>query len=218
MKVMLADDHPLFLEGLVYLLKTHGIEVIGTAANGREAIGKALTLRPDVILMDIEMPVLSGLDAIRPIKRELSDTSIVMLTTFDDDDNLFEAIKRGASGYLLKNLSAGELFAMMDMLEQGEPPLSPGMAVRLMDEFKRRANNEPPEPTRDTATDALTCRQAEILDLVAQGMTYREVAVKIGLTERTIKYHMERILDVLHLENRAQAIGYARRKETDDGK
>ena len=212
MKVMLADDHPLFLEGLQNLLETHGIEIVGTAANGQQAIEKARALKPDVILMDIEMPVLSGLDAIRPIKKELPQTKIVMLTSFDDDENLFEAIKRGASGYLTKNLNAKELFAMMDVMRQGEPPLSPGMAVRLMDEFARRANEKKSETMQDKATDALTERQKEVLNLVSQGMTYQEAGAALGLTERTVKYHMEKILDQLHLENRTQAVGLLRRE------
>lgn len=207
MKVMLADDHPLFLEGLQNLLETHGIEIVGTAANGQQAIEKARALKPDVILMDIEMPVLSGLDAIRPIKKELPQTKIVMLTSFDDDENLFEAIKSGASGYLTKNLNAKELFAMIDTMRQGEPPLSPGMAARLMDEFACRANEKQTETAQDKAMGALTERQNEVLDLVSQGMTYKEVGAALGLTERTVKYHMEKILDQLHLENRAQAIG-----------
>lgn len=213
MKVMLADDHPLFLEGLQYLLETHGIEVVGTAANGQQAIEKARILKPDVILMDIEMPVLSGLNAIRPIKKELPQIKIVMLTSFDDDENLFEAIRRGASGYLTKNLNAKELFAMMDTMQQGEPPLSPGMAARLMDEFARRANEKPRETAQDKAMGALSERQKEVLSLVSKGMTYKEAGAALSLTERTVKYHMEKILDQLHLENRAQAVGLFRQEK-----
>lgn len=212
MKVMLADDHPLFLEGLQNLLETHGIEVVGTAANGQQALEKARMLKPDVILMDIEMPVCSGLNAIRPIKKEMPNIRIVMLTSFNDDENLFEAIKRGASGYLLKNLNAKELFAMMDTMQQGEPPLSLGIAARLIDEFARRANEKQTETAQDKAMGALTERQNEVLNLVSQGMTYKEAGAALGLTERTVKYHMEMILDKLHLKNRSQAIGLLRRE------
>ncbi len=220
MKVLLVDDHPLFLEGLQNLLEAHGITVIGIAGNGREAISQAHALKPDVILMDIAMPVCSGLEAIAPIKAEMPLVKIVMLTSFDDDKNLFESIKRGASGYLLKNLNAGELVTLLGSLEQGEPPLSPGLAVRLLDEFGRQGiENQPTisgEPLK--AGDKLTERQRDVLNLLARGLTYKEVGAALNLTERTVKYHMERILELLQLENRAQAIAYAAREKTDNQK
>jgi two-component system NarL family response regulator len=213
---MLADDHPLFIEGLSYLLESYNIEVIGTAFNGADAIEKARLYKPDVLLMDIEMPICSGLDAIRPIKKEMPDVKIVMLTSFDDDDNLLEAIKRGASGYLLKNLNAENLIFLLNSLEQGEVPLSPGMAVRVLNEFARQAENQPDisnerkEPVPDQQeTHPLTQRQTDVLNLVAQGMSYKEIGTALNLSERTIKYHMERILEILQLENRAQVIAYA---------
>jgi len=166
MKVMLVDDHPLFLEGIKNLLETHGIEVVGTAGNGSQAVGRARALKPDVILMDIEMPGSGGLDAIRPIKKEMPEVKIVMLTSFDDDENLFEAVKRGASGYLLKNLNAGELIALLHTLEQGEAPLSPGLAARLLTEFACQAAEKEPESSanreaaagREEPADKLTAR------------------------------------------------------------
>lgn len=221
MKVMLVDDHPLFLEGLQYLLETHGIKVIGTAGNGSQALDRARIPKPDVILMDIAMPGCSGLDAIRPIKADMPEVKIVMLTTFDDDENLFESVKRGASGYLLKNLKAEDLFAMLSALERGEAPLSPGLAARLLEEFARQAvereQSIPPdreEPIeRGDVIGKLTKRQADVLNLVAQGMSYKEVGTALDLSERTVKYHMERILELLHLESRAQAIAYKAREE-----
>lgn len=219
MKVLLVDDHPLFLEGLQYLLETHGIEVAGTAGNGGQAVDRARALKPDVILMDIEMPGGGGLDAIRPIKKEMPEVKIVMLTSFDNNENLFEAVKRGASGYLLKNLNAEELIALLHTLEQGEAPLSPGLAARLLTEFARQAAEKEPEASagRETAAgreepvEKLTPRQTEVLNLVARGMSYKEIGAALGLSERTVKYHMERILELLHLENKAQAIAYAAR-------
>lgn len=208
MKLMLVDDHPLFLEGLQNLLETHGIKVLGTASNGKQAITRACELKPDVVLMDIAMPVLSGLDAIQPIRQALPGVKIVMLTTFDDDENLFESIKRGASGYLLKNLNADELVSLLQALEHGDPPMSPGLAGRLINEFARQPANiiatTPTEQDKNAAT--LTNRQAEVLNLVAQGKTYKEVAMQLNLSERTIKYHMEKILETLQVENRSQAI------------
>lgn len=236
MKIMLVDDHPLFLEGLKYLLETHGLEVAGTAGNGSQALERARMLKPDVILMDIEMPGGSGLDAIRPLKKELPGVKIVMLTSFDDNENLFEAVKRGASGYLLKNLNAEELVDLLNSLELGEAPLSPGLAARLLEEFARQAG----EKKQDALTDReetserkeaasrkepagreeaagqlkkLTERQTEVLNLVARGLSYKEVGAALGLAERTIKYHMERILELLRLENKAQVIAYAAREQ-----
>ncbi len=144
MKILLVDDHAVFLMGLQSLLEAQGIEVTGTAQDGVEALEKARLLHPDIILMDIVMPRLSGLEAIRPIKAEMPEVKIVMLTAFDDDENLFEAVKRGASGYLLKNLNAEELFAMLYALERGEAPLSPGLSARLMKEFARQAAKKKP--------------------------------------------------------------------------
>ncbi len=220
MKVMLVDDHPLFLEGLQNLLQAHGVEVAGTASNGKQALIQARKLKPDVILMDIAMPECSGLDAIPPIKEEMPQVKIVMLTSFDDDEDLFEAVKRGASGYLLKNLNAGELVTLLHELEQGEAPLSPGLAARLLVEFARQVDEARPDsvPVQGKTAARLTQRQADVLKLVAQGKTYKEVGAELNLSERTIKYHMEKILEMLQLENRSQAIAYAAREEADTSK
>jgi two-component system NarL family response regulator len=220
MRVMLVDDHPLFLEGLQNLLQAHGVEVAGTAGNGKQALIQARKLKPDVILMDIAMPVCSGLDAIRPIKEEMPRVKIVMLTSFDDNEDLFEAVKRGASGYLLKNLNAGELVTLLHALERGEAPLSPGLAARLLVEFARQTDKAKPDSAteQEKTVARLTQRQADVLDLVAQGKTYKEAGAELNLSERTIKYHMEKILEMLQLENRSQAIAYAARTKADTGK
>lgn len=214
MKLMLADDHSLFLEGLQYLLETHGIEVAGTAKNGEEALVKARILKPDIILMDIRMPVCSGIDALKLIKSQMPAIKIVMLTTSDEDDDLFDAIKYGASGYLLKNTNAKELMDMLSGLERGEIPLSPGLAARLLKEFKSSGpfDGIPRRKSPDeTKKGQLTERQLEILEMAARGITYKEVGEALGLTERTVKYHMGRIIELLHMENRAQVIAYAAR-------
>ncbi len=218
-KVMLVDDHPLFLEGLQNLLQAHGIQVIGTAKNGNEALIKAKVLKPDVILMDIAMPVCSGLEAISPIKNELPQVKIVMLTSFDNDDNLFEAIKRGASGYLLKTLKAKELVSLLQDLERGDAPLSPGLAVRLLKELAHQKVETLTDidKSKKKETAKPTTQQMEILKLLARGMTYKEIGTAMNLSERTIKYHMARILEVLQLENRAQAIAYFAREKAHDG-
>lgn len=208
MRVLLVDDHSLFLEGLQSLLTARGIAVAGTARDGLEALARARALRPDVILMDVRMPRCDGLAATRLIKAELPEIQIVMLTTSAEDEDLFAAIRSGASGYLLKSLDAGEFFALLTGLTRGEAPLSPGLAARILAEF---AHEEPrlraTEEARMPAT--LSARQVEILTLVAQGMPYKEVAATVGLSERTVKYHMGEILHRLHLKNRAEVVAYA---------
>lgn len=214
MKLMLADDHPLFLEGLQYVLETFGIEVAGVAQDGGEALSKARILKPDIILMDIKMPGCSGIDALKLIKTEMPYIKIVMLTTSDEDDDLFDAIKYGASGYLLKNTNATDLVDMLSALQKDEVPLSPGLAARLLKEFGKSdiSDHKLSEHTLEKARRGkLTQRQLELLDMVARGITYKEVGDALGLTERTVKYHMARIIELLHLENRAQVIAYAAR-------
>ena len=212
MKLMLVDDHLLFLEGLQYLLETYGINVVGKAKNGREALIKAQILRPDIILMDIRMPEYGGLDALKLIKAEMPDIKIIMLTTSEEDEDLFDAIKFGASGYLLKNTDAKNLIDMLSDIENDEVPLSPGLASRLLREFKRSSESDkvPSQQTSDCKEKSkLSPRQLEVLKMVAKGTTYKEAGEALGLAERTVKYHMGRILELLHLENRAQVIKYA---------
>lgn len=212
MKIMLADDHSLFLEGLQYLLETYGIEVSGVARNGREALEKARVLKPDIILMDIKMPECSGMDSLKLIKAEMPDIKIIMLTSSEDDDDLFYAVKYGASGYLLKNTNARELVDMLSDIEKGEASLSPGLAARLLKEFRYNNTVKPMQYMQeDSKHEDLTKRQLEVLEMVAKGITYKEVGEMLGLAERTVKYHMGKILELLHLENRAQVIAYAAR-------
>ncbi|MFZ5643678.1 MAG: response regulator [Bacillota bacterium] len=205
MKVLLVDDHPLFLEGLQNLMSARGIEVVGTAKNGLEAFEKAGALQPDVILMDVLMPGCSGLKATRLIKAKYPAIKIVMLTVSEADEDLFEAVKSGASGYLLKSLKAAELFDMLEALSRGETPLSPGLAAKVLKEF----NNEGAPGKEEEENEILTQRQVEVLSLVAQGITYKEIAESLYVTERTVKYHMGKILEKLHLKNRVQVIAYA---------
>ena len=210
MKVLLADDHPLFLDGLRNLLAARGIAVVGTARDGLEALEQARALRPDVVLMDIHMPRLNGLAALRMIKAELAETRIVMLTMSAEDDELFEAIAAGASGYLLKTQDTDQVFALLQDVERGEVALSPGLASRVLNEFRRRATL-PPGVDEKRPAASLSLRETQVLTLVAQGLTYKEVGAKLNLSERTIKYHMGEIVGRLHLESRTEAIEYARR-------
>lgn len=214
MRVLLVDDHPLYLDGLKVLLTARGFQVAGTARDGLEALQQARLLQPELILMDIEMPNLDGLTATRLIKAELPHLHIVMLTLSSEDESLFEAIKSGAFGYLLKTQDTEEFFHLLRGILQGEAPLSPGLAAKLLAEFgttdvpRRGAGDAAPQQGRGTS---LSVRQIEVLALVAQGLTYKEIGAKLFLSERTIKYHMGEIIQSLHLQNRAQVIAYARR-------
>lgn len=210
MKTLLVDDHPLFLDGLKNLLTLRGIEVVGTARDGMEALEKARTLHPEIILMDIQMPNLDGLAATRLIKAELPDVKIVMLTMSAQDEDLFEAIKCGACGYLLKTLDVDEFFSLFLGMSRGEVPLSPGLAGRVLEEFAQQAMKSKSIKSAETKTEELSARQIQVLTLVAQGLTYKEVGAKLCLAERTIKYHIGEIIERLHLENRSQAIQYAK--------
>jgi DNA-binding NarL/FixJ family response regulator len=209
MRVLLVDDHPLFLDGLKNLLTARGVQVVGTARDGWEALEKARCLHPDVILMDIQMPGCDGLAATRLIKAERPDIKIVILTMSSDDEDLFEAIKSGGCGYLLKTLDTEEFFTRLMAVEQGEVPLSPGLAARILQQFGEQAGaaRVPKDrPQREPLTD----RELEVLTLVAQGLTYKEIGQKLCLSERTIKYHMGEMVARLHVENRAQVLEYAR--------
>ena len=212
MRVLLVDDHLLMLEGLSNLLKAYGIEVAGAASDGLEAVALAQQLHPDLILMDIRMPRCDGLAATRQIKAAQPEIKIVMLTTSAEDQDLFEAVKSGASGYLLKSMSGAAFIEALQGLEQGVPPFSPGLAARLLDEFARlsQAEGQPAAPAAgETGPDRLTGRQLEVLRLVASGLTYREVGERLALSERTVRFHMAEIMARLHLQNRSQVLAYA---------
>jgi len=211
MKILLVDDHTLFRESLQNLLSLHGYQVVGTAGDGLEALKKARRLHPDLILMDIEMPGCDGLAATRLIKAEMPDIKIVMLTVAQQDESLFESVKSGASGYLLKSSRASQLLWHLGQIAEGQIALSAGLADKILEEFSRmgRELESNSEPVEETA--ALTARQREILTLIAQGMTYEEVGKTLYLSERTIRYHMGEVIQRLHLENRSQVIAYAAR-------
>ncbi len=215
MRILLVDDHPLFLEGLKTLLAVRGLNVVGMACDGVEAVEMARDLKPEVILMDIEMPRLNGLGATRAIKAEQPDVKIVMLTMSASHDDLFEAVKSGACGYLLKADQTDTFFELLSGLMRGEVPLSPALAGRVLQEYDRqREDPGSPQPS-EREKETLTPRQIEVLTLVAQGLTYKEVAARLFLTEPTIKYHMGEIIERLHLENRRQVIEYAKRTGLD---
>lgn len=206
MRVLLADDHALFKEGLSNLLRARGIDVVGSARDGLEALDLARALRPDIVLMDIGMPHCDGIAATRLIRTELPAIKIIMLTTSAADDDLFEAIKSGASGYLLKSLDADTFFSLLSGVMEGDAALSPMLATRILREFSRG-----PEARPAVEGDSLTDRQIDVLQKVVEGLTYKAIADALFITERTVKYHMREILQKLHLRNRSQAIAYALR-------
>jgi two-component system NarL family response regulator len=219
MRVLLVDDNRLMLEGLKNLLAAHGIEVLGIASNGREGEAMAQALHPDLILMDIRMPVCDGLEATRIIKARQPEIKIVMLTTSINDEDLFDAIKSGACGYLIKNMSGEAFIEALRGLEQGTPPFSPGLAAALLEEFARLASGTKGRGEAEKGEQGeaekggLTERQTEVLRLVAAGLGYKEVGQRLALSERTVRYHMAEIMNRLHLENRAQVIAYAGKRD-----
>jgi DNA-binding NarL/FixJ family response regulator len=209
-RILLVDDHVLFRKGLAALLGTRQeMQVVGEASDGLEAIELAGEILPDVILMDINMPRIDGLEATRRIKQDMPHVNIVMLTASEDDKNLFEAIKSGAQGYLLKNLEPYQLFELLESLSRGEAPLSGAIAARILKEFTRpvQSPDEAPE-----LVERLTARETVILQLVAEGLTNKEIATKLVISENTVKIHLRNILEKLHLQNRIQAAVYAVRK------
>jgi DNA-binding NarL/FixJ family response regulator len=217
MRVLLVDDNRLLIEGLSNLLAAHGIEVAGMAKDGLEGIALARSLKPDLILMDIRMPHCNGLEATRRIKAQQPELKIVMLTTSAEDDDLFESIKSGACGYLIKSMSGEAFIEALHGLEEGIPPFSPGLAAKLLGEFarlsagetRRSGDAETRRSSDGERQELLTERQSEVLQLVAAGLTYKEIGLKLALSERTVRYHMSEIMERLHLEHRAQVIAYA---------
>ena len=208
-RILLVDDQLLFRKGLRALLEDQeDMEVVGEASDGLMAVEHVRSSRPDVVLMDIHMPVCNGVEATRLIKIERPETKVVALTISDEDDDLFQAIKSGADGYLLKNLRPEELFELLHGVLRGETPLSPAVAGKILTEFRQRPWREP------TQTDAgdLTSRELEILQLVTGGLSNAEIAAQLFIVEGTVKNHLHNILEKLHLENRVQAATYAIRQ------
>ena len=204
-RVLIAEDQTLVRHGLRTILELEdGFEVVGEAADGGEAVERALALRPDVVLMDVRMPVMDGGAATARIAASLPDTHVIILTTFDDDAYVFEGIKAGARGYLLKDVPASELLRTIRSAHRGETAIQPSIAVRLVAEFARRRS--PPVPPHEPLSE----REREVLRLLADGLSNKEIAHRLALAEGTVKNHVSTILDKLQAVNRTQAARIAR--------
>jgi DNA-binding NarL/FixJ family response regulator len=214
LRVLLVDDQPLFRRALATLISAQfDMTVVGEAENGRDALEKVRAMHPDIVVMDVNMPVASGVDGVNAIRTAGFDTPIVMLTVSEDDDDLFESIKAGANGYLLKNVRPEQLFEDLRGVMRGEAPIAPAVASKLLDAL--RSGGMPPrggQAAAPASDSILTRRESEILQLVASGLSNKEIANELTITEGTVKNHVHNALEKLHLTNRVQAAAYAVRQ------
>lgn len=209
LKVLLVDDHTLVRKGIGRLLATQkDLQVVGEAADGLEAEAKAVALRPDVILLDLQMPRCGGLEALTRILARVPEVAVVVLTYSDDEQDLLEALRRGAQGYLLKDLEPEVLFANVRGAARGEAPISGVMAVKILQEFRPRG---PASETAGTAEEQprLSGRELEVLERVSEGKSNKEIAEALFISENTVKHHLKSILFKLQMQNRAQAAAWA---------
>ncbi len=211
-QILIADDHAIVREGLRALIATEpGMEVVGEAADGVQTVQLALSLRPDVILLDLVMPRKDGLATILDLKQENCEAHILVLTSFLDDDQVFPALKAGALGYLLKDTAPHELLQAIRQVHKGEVSLHPIIARKVINELNR-------PPTLPLTTQPLTPRELEVLTLVAQGLPNLEIAERLAISERTVRTHVSNILNKLHLASRLQATLYALQEGLVDSK
>jgi NarL family two-component system response regulator LiaR len=205
-RLLIVDDHAVVRQGLITFLELQDeIEVVGEAGNGREALQKVKELEPDVVLMDLVMPVMDGLTAIKEIKLMRPQTEVIALTSFADDEKVFTAIRSGATGYLLKDVQPNDLVKAVLAAERGEVQLHPEVAKKLMHEVVAPAKETEP-------LDELTEREKEVLALLGQGMSNKEIAYKISVSEKTVKAHVSSILNKLNLPGRTHAALYASKR------
>ncbi|MFC1957357.1 response regulator [Chloroflexota bacterium] len=196
LRILIVDDSPLFREGLSSLLSNYpDIQIVGQASDGNEALEKAREVMPDVILMDIIMPRCDGMEATRMIREEMPHIKVVMLTVSESEENLFQAIKLGAQGYLLKSVEARELLSVLRGLSRGETYVAPGIAAKILQEFTH------PSYTKEY----LSPREVAVLKLVTQGMTNKEISLSLNIAQSTVKNHLRNTMDKLHVRNRVEA-------------
>jgi two-component system NarL family response regulator len=208
-RVLICDDHALFRRGLIMVLESEdGIEVVAEAEDGKEAIQQAEDVLPDVVLMDVRMPRMSGIEATRVIVESVPTAKVLMLTVSDEEEDLYEAVKAGATGYLLKEISIEEVANAIRAVVMGQSLISPSMASKLLSEF----NNLARQAQQKVIAPKLTDRELQVLKLVAQGMSNREAAETLFISENTVKNHVRNILEKLHLHSRTEAVVYAVRE------
>ena len=211
-RILIADDHELFRRGLRMVLEDEpDIEVLGEAGDGAAAVEMAREHAPDVVVMDVRMPSLSGIEATQRIKEEEPGTRILVLTISDEEDDLYEAIKAGANGYLLKEISIDEIGDAVRSVHNGQSLISPSMASKLLDEFAAMIKQA--DERHHVPTPRLTPREMEVLEHVAKGMNNREIAKALFISENTVKNHVRNILEKLHLHSRMEAVVYAVREK-----
>jgi len=203
MRVLVVDDHSLFRDGIVSLLDAAGFEVIGQANNGIAAVDEALRLHPELVLLDIHMPEMNGLEALKRIKSALPETHVVMLTVAEDETYLAEAIKSGADGYLLKHLGGPEFIELLEGLKRGEAAITRKTATFLMKQIAH------PKVGHDRPVTVLSDREIEIIRLLAEGLSNKSISERLSLSGNTIKYHLKNILRKLNVQNRTEAVMYA---------
>ena len=207
-RVLMADDHTMFREGIRLLLETRGgFEVVGEAATGKEAVELARSLRPDVVVMDIGMPGMNGLDATRLIQADNPGSRVLILTMHGTDEYFFSALEAGASGYVLKEAASNDLVNAIESVHRGGMFLYPSLATKLVEEYLRRVGSG----EERSSYEALTPRERQVLQLIGEGCTNQEIAEKLGLSVHTVQTHRVHIMNKLGLHNRAQLVSYAAR-------
>ena len=206
MRIVLADDHALFRDGVSSLLQAWGHQVVGHAAGGQEAVDLVADLEPDLVLMDVRMPGMSGVEATQAIAAVRPDMPIVMLTVSEDEEDLFAAIRAGARGYLLKDLEAAQLHTMIDAVARGDAAITPATAARIIRHLAARGTAD------ESGADRLTARELEVLRLVTAGRRNKEIAAELGISENTAKYHLRNILEKLHAQSRTEVAARALRE------
>ena len=213
-RVLIADDHALFRRGLEMVLADEpGIELVGQASDGEEAVAKAGESLPDIVLMDIRMPKISGIEAARAMKEAAPSAKIVMLTISDEEEDLFEAIRAGASGYLLKDIPLDEVAGAVRAVHGGQSLINPSMAGKLLTEFAALARRDEDERPQQVPAPKLTDREMEVLRLVARGMNNRDIARDLFISENTVKNHVRNILEKLQIHSRMEAVMIAVREK-----
>lgn len=208
-RVLVVDDHVLFRRGVVGLLRaTAGFTVVGEAQDGREAVAKTQALLPGVVLMDVFMRGMDGLEATRRIKAAIPSIKIIMLTVSEEEHSLFDALKAGAQGYLLKSVEPDELYHTVRGVVHGEAFVTPSMAAKILEEFARNAHASKTVPSES----ALSHRERDVLELLTRGAVNKEIAAALDISGNTVKNHLRNIMDKLHVENRVQIVAYALRE------